>query len=410
MLVTFMPFATLMSLPLPSRLCVTLISSCPDAWGGSEELWAGAARALAGAGHRVRVLKVRLDRQHPRVQELAQAGCAVVNLSALPGMAKRLLNRLRPHARQYSSLRLEQDLVAADLRRFRPHLTVISQGSNFDGMHFAETCRGAGHPYVLVVQKAVAFFFPWGSNRELFREQYRAARHCFFVAHHNLACTEDQLAMALPHSSVVFNPYNVPATPPLPYPVPAPGAPLELACVARLFLLDKGQDVLLRVLAQERWRARPVRVTFYGSGMDREAVVELAAFLGLTNVAFAGHVSDVAGIWARHHALVLPSRSEGLPLALVEAMLCGRLAIATDAGGITELLEDNRSGFVAAAPTVAALDEALERAWNRRSEWAALGAEAARRVRAAVPTDPVAEFVTQLLAAVPGAPTPAAQA
>jgi glycosyltransferase involved in cell wall biosynthesis len=138
--------------------------------------------------------------------------------------------------------------------------------------------------------------------------------------------------------------------------------------------------------------------------MDRAAIMEMAALRGVTNVEFAGQVGDVAGIWARHHALVLPSRSEGLPLALVEAMMCGRMAIATDAGGITELLEDNRSGFVAAAPTVAALDEALERAWNRRADWAAVGTEAARRVRALVPADPVAEFVKQLLAAVPGTP------
>ncbi len=387
-----------------------MISSCPDAWGGSEELWAGAARALAAAGHEVRALKVRLDDQHPRVLELLGAGCMVSNLSALPGVAKRLVNRLRPHARQYSSLHLEQALVAENLRRFRPHLTVISQGSNFDGMHFAEVCLRDGHPYVLVVQKAVEFFFPWGDNRAVFREHYRAARHCFFVSRHNLTCTQDQLAMALPHSSVVANPFNVPAGPPLPYPEPAVDAPWELACVARLFLLDKGQDVLLRVLAQARWRARPVRVTFYGSGMDQSAVVEMAAWLGLTNVAFAGHVGDVAGIWARHHALVLPSRSEGLPLALVEAMLCGRLAIATAAGGITELLEDNRSGFVADAPTVAALGEALERAWNRRADWAAMGIEAAHRVRTVVPADPVAEFTTQLLAAVSGVPTEAAQA
>lgn len=381
-----------------------MISSCPEAWGGSEELWAGAARALAGAGHQVRALKTRLDNQHPRVLELQNAGCTVLNMSVLPGVAKRLANRFRPYVRQYSRLHLEQNLVAEDLQRFRPHLTVISQGSNFDGMHFAEVCKRDGHAYVLVIQKAVEFFFPWGSDREVFRERYRTARHCFFVSRHNLACTEDQLAMALPHSSVVANPFNVPAGPPLPYPLPAPGESLDLACVARLFLMDKGQDVLLRVLAQERWKARPLRVTFYGSGMDRAAIMEMAALRGVTNVEFAGQVGDVAGIWARHHALVLPSRSEGLPLALVEAMMCGRMAIATDAGGITELLEDNRSGFVAAAPTVAALDEALERAWNRRADWAAVGTEAARRVRALVPADPVAEFVKQLLAAVPGTP------
>jgi glycosyltransferase involved in cell wall biosynthesis len=45
-------------------------------------------------------------------------------------------------------------------------------------------------------------------------------------------------------------------------------------------------------------------------------------------------------------------------------MLCGRPAIAHDAGGIAELLVDNETGFLAAAATVGALDAALERAWR----------------------------------------------
>lgn len=392
----------------PRHLRVAMISSCPEAWGGSEELWAGAARVLARGGHTVLALKTRLDAAHPRVQELLALGCRVMNLSQVPPLHRRLVNRLKPHARQYSSWHLEKALVAKYLRPFQPDLTVISQGTNFDGMHFADVCQKAGHPYVLVNQKAVEFFFPWGCDREVFRERYRGARHCFFVSRHNRECTENQLALRLPHASVVANPFNVPAGPPLPYPAATADGALELACVARLFLLDKGQDVLLRVLALDRWKNRPVRVTFFGAGGDKEAIAELAAMQGITNIAFAGHVGNVAGIWARHHALVLPSRSEGLPLALVEAMLCGRLAIATNAGGVAEVVDDNETGFLAAAPTVEALDEALERAWVRRAEWEAIGAEAARRVRNLVPADPIAEFVAHLLAVVGvPAPTPA---
>ncbi|QHJ07964.1 glycosyltransferase [Hymenobacter busanensis] len=207
--------------------------------------------------------------------------------------------------------------------------------------------------------------------------------------------------MSLPHGVVMANPYNVPFAVSVPYPNPPDETPLELACVARLFFFDKGQDVLLRVLALPHWQARSVRVTFYGSGFDQAGIAQMAGLRGVTNVSFGGHVADVAGIWARHQALIMPSRSEGLPLALVEAMLCGRPAIATNVGGIAEVLEDNLTGFLAAAPTVAALDEAMERAWARRHEWEAIGAEAARRIRTLVPADPVDAFVTQLLAAVP---------
>ena len=56
-------------------------------------------------------------------------------------------------------------------------------------------------------------------------------------------------------------------------------------------------------------------------------------------------------IWAEHHALVLPSRFEGMPLVVVEAMLCGRPCIVTDVGGNAELIRDGINGFLAKAPT-----------------------------------------------------------
>ena len=78
--------------------------------------------------------------------------------------------------------------------------------------------------------------------------------------------------------------------------------------------------------------------------------------LGLgTRIEFAGHVADIVGIWSKHNALVLPSRCEGLPLALVEAMLCGRPAIATNVAGHGEVIEDGVTGILAEAPTVPAV-------------------------------------------------------
>ena len=139
-------------------------------------------------------------------------------------------------------------------------------------------------------------------------------------------------------------------------------------------------------------------VTFFGSGPHRQALIELIQFLDLSETVFlGGQVADPATIWQTHHALVLPSRSEGLPLALVEAMLCGRPAIATSAGGVAELLLDNITGFLAATPTVDALDEALERAWFRRTEWPQVGRLAAQHVRDTVPANAAALFRDKLL-------------
>jgi glycosyltransferase involved in cell wall biosynthesis len=78
-------------------------------------------------------------------------------------------------------------------------------------------------------------------------------------------------------------------------------------------------------------------------------------------------------------------------------MMCGRTAIVTNVGGNGEVIEDGVTGFVAEASAEADVDEALERAWQRRSEWRAMGELAAKRIRELVPADPAARFADQLV-------------
>ncbi len=365
-------------------------------WGGSEELWAEAALSLRAAGHRVAVFKTAFDAAHPRVQQLRAAGCTVVGMPAYPPFYQRVLNRALPTHRKWPAEAGQLRELRRHLRRERPHLIVVAQGSNFDGLVFADFCRRMNQPYVMLAQKAAEVYFPPRLQREQARQAYRVARHCFFVSRHNLELTQHQLGMALEQASVVRNPFNVPYSAEQPWPAPQPE--LQLACVARLEVFDKGQDALLQVLGLPKWRQRNLHVSFFGRGGDELALREMAELLGLTGrVTWAGQVPDVTAVWARHHVLVLPSRYEGLPLALVEAMLCGRPAVATAAGGTAELLRDNETGFLAAAATPAALDEALERAWARQADWPALGRAAAAHARREVPPQPGAQFSQQLL-------------
>ena len=128
----------------------------------------------------------------------------------------------------------------------------------------------------------------------------------------------------------------------------------------------------------------------------RQGLEWLAARLGLTDrVVFAGFVS-VEAIWASNHALVMPSRFEGLPLAMVEAMLCARPVIATDVAGHAEIIEDGVTGFLAHAATVGSMAAALERFWVRRYEAEEIGKAAARRIRRLIPANPVQVFSEKL--------------
>jgi glycosyltransferase involved in cell wall biosynthesis len=359
-----------------------VVSTCPELWGGSEELWSGAAAVLAERGHRVSVFKTGVDRSHPRVRQLESLSCPVRDLRAAP------LPRRAVTVSHFLYL-------AAHLTAPRPHLVVISQGDNYDGLHFGYLCRKLGLPYTLISQKATDHFWPPDVSRKYRRETYAAAARCFFVSEHNRRLTEDQIGAELRNAAVVRNPYLAPAGGPLPWPGGEDEC-LRLACVARLYLLDKGQDMLLRVLAREKWRARSLRVSFYGSGVNREGLEGLARRLGVTNVSFEGQTGDVPGVWKTHHALVLPSRTEGLPLSLVEAMMCGRPAVVTKVGGNAEVLEHGATGFLA-DPAEDSIDAALEEAWARRVGLREMGDLAARRIRELVPPNPAGEFADLLL-------------
>ena len=241
----------------------------------------------------------------------------------------------------------------------------------------------------------------WPEDRRLprLRAMYSEAAAVYFVSEHNLRLTEEQLAIPLPRASVVRNPVLVPWEPRADWPDEGDG--LRLACVGRLFPAEKGQDLLIRVLARDKWRRRDVSLTFYGEGPQREGLAAMAAYLGLTNVTFEGFTDDVANIWTNHHALFLGSRCEGLPLVLVEAMLSGRVPIVTAVAG-AEAIDDGVHGFVAAAPTEEELDAALDRAWQRRSEWRAIGAAASRHIRTLVPENPPARLAEMLLRVAEG--------
>jgi glycosyltransferase involved in cell wall biosynthesis len=87
-----------------------------------------------------------------------------------------------------------------------------------------------------------------------------------------------------------------------------------------------------------------------------------------------------------------------MPLTVVEAMLCGRPCIASDVGGNRELIRDGINGFLAKAPTVELLDEAMNRAWDNRALLKEMGCTAAADARKFVSRDPGEDFARELAA------------
>jgi glycosyltransferase involved in cell wall biosynthesis len=352
-------------------------------WGGSEELWSQAALRLKAAGHQVAATTVDFPPLSPKLTALAEKGVEVRVRKTPPGALSRALRasltgRPMPDAHQ-------EWLVSQ-----RPDLVVISQGSNTDGQPWMKFCRERGLPYTAIVQCNAEIAWPADKDVDELAGSYRAARAVYCVSRHNLRLLEWQLGVELPNAQVVWNPNQAAGLNLLPW--PAETGKLRLACVGRLEPGSKGQDVLFRMLALPQWRARAVELNLYGEGASEKTLRAMAQSLSLENVNFCGFVTNVAGIWRENHLLVLPSRQEGLPLALIEAMSCGRPAVVTDVGGNAEMCVDGETGFVATAAAVGPLAEAFERAWRQRADWPTLGRAARERVLQIVPPDPVAVF------------------
>jgi len=87
---------------------------------------------------------------------------------------------------------------------------------------------------------------------------------------------------------------------------------------------------------------------------------QLAEDLGLKeNIYFLGFRKDVDNIYADSDALIFPSLTEGAPFAIIEALASARPVVATDVGGISELIDEGKCGFVVPAKDPKALTEAL---------------------------------------------------
>ncbi|MEM9477523.1 MAG: glycosyltransferase family 4 protein [Pseudomonadota bacterium] len=121
----------------------------------------------------------------------------------------------------------------------------------------------------------------------------------------------------------------------------------HLVFVGRLTAI-KGLRILLDAFGQVAADYPGLRLTLVGDGDDRAALEAMAAPLG-DMVRFTGYLSqaEVAETLATADALVLPSFAEGVPVVLMEAMASARPVIATRVAGVSELVEDGVSGFLA---------------------------------------------------------------
>ncbi len=144
---------------------------------------------------------------------------------------------------------------------------------------------------------------------------------------------------------------------------------LVVGSVGRLDRM-KGHDILLRAIAQ----VDGVQVTILGEGEQRTVLEQLAAELGVSErLNLPGWIDQPRVYLSGFDAVVMPSRSEGFPLAIVEAMLAARPVVATQVGSIPEAVTDGKTGLLINKDDVDSLAAALRRLRDEPSLRAHLG-------------------------------------
>lgn len=350
-------------------LFVSTLEAAP--WGGSEELWYHMASVLLDRGHEVGVNRIEWSPVPKKLQLLIEKGAQVFyrpNIH-IPRPRTDLLFKVRVYRHRLVHHRFIQS--------FAPDSIVVSQGGNIDSylQDLAPYLIASGIPYYIMCHYSPEHNVISKPARQTFRTVFASAAMTTFVSRRNMEVTQRMIASEAAPGQVMYHP---PITIQLSE-IPAwlDDNVIRMACVARLDTSFKGQDVLLEVLSDARWRTRNWQLSFYGDGPDKDYLKELVAVYELNEkIIFQGHVSGVREIWANNHLLVLPSLSEGTPLSLFEASYYGRPAVVTDVGGCGEIVTEGKTGFVVPATTSSALSAGLERAWERQCEWQQMGARA----------------------------------
>lgn len=300
------------------------------AGGGAERVMATVANGISALGHPVDLVLAR--RSGPYLDEVAPR-VRIIDLKA-----SRMATAILPLSRY--------------LRKERP--PVLLSALMYANVAAVLAATLAGRRTRVVVSERDAIFPPGASlaarlQRELTAGLYRLASAVIAVSEGVRADLIRELRTDPGKVVTLHNPLDIDAiellaTEPVGHRwFQTCGAPVFLA-VGRLEPA-KGFDVLLEAFAKVR-AAATAKLVVLGEGSLRGDLVERARSLGVADdVDFAGFQSNPFAWMSRCNVFVLSSRNEGLPNALIQAMVCGARVVSTDCPhGPAEILEEGRWG------------------------------------------------------------------
>ncbi len=336
----------------PMHVLVTCDWFVPGTGGGAERVALEVSNRMAAAGHRVTILATAPPGLapfpvHPGVELITVpayplSGLLRAQASFAPRlltMTGRLLSTYSPDVVLSHSLQFQSTLVAAIAAQRRRLPFVVTA-------HIADlrSIRGPLGMAVRIHEQTI--------GRMILRVATRAIAVSEPVAMH-VRSLATRLPIDLVPNGVDTERFR---------PADRPRAQrLRVGVLGRL-VANKGADVAIRALAEAQRLGVDAELTLAGDGPERTDLGRLVNLLGLHDrVRFEGHRSDPEHWLRAVDVLVRPSRTEGMPLAVLEAMAMGVPVIASDVPGNAALLGDGATGLLVPVGDHRALALALRR-------------------------------------------------
>ena len=246
-------------------------------------------------------------------------------------------------------------------------------------------------PYVILIHNNTDSWVFSSNNQIEIADILINAEKVFFVSNRLVRQSESQLNINLTNASIIKNPIELASTSPIP-------KTKEIAFIGTLDIAVKGIGVLIESLSNTIWDDRGVILNIYGEGEDEKEIRNLIKTFRVENrVKMHGWVGNIDEVWDKNSTLVSTSFNEGMPMVIQEAMIRGRLVVATDVGGTTEIIKDGISGYIAKYPTVKAVNEALDRWWDDRGNWSRVAKEGTKAVNEFLNSTPGSEAILKVL-------------
>ena len=348
------------------KICFLTINGFTP-WGGSDELWHQTAISLHAKNFLIYVICMDWkSHESEKIKELEKMGIIIMRVPFLNSIYNKARRVLSPILGDRKSI-----FINKAIEKIKPDLVVHTNMAP-RGSDDLEAVINFNIPYVIDVQLADELL--WHNCTEEMINCYLNAKAIFFLCERNKICTEKQLGAKLSNAKKSYNPIKTTGDVD---PLKINDNVINFACVGRMGVEHKRQDLILEALSNPVWNERNWNLHFYGKGEHENSLKRLVKMYSLQEkVFFNGHVNDIDDVWKKCHALLLPSTYESVPMAVTEAMKCGRVVIVTNVGVSSDYVIDGVNGFKSPSATLSEYSAALERAWENKLHWNRIGNEA----------------------------------